>query len=140
MGGFSLRPVLVLRLDLLRRQFQDRFAHFFTRLELYNRSGRNRHIRRGSVGIASHAGFAHFNFEHAEIAQLDLLTAGDSFRNVIQCFLDDCQHILLHQPGLLTYPHYQVTLSHKVLAVNCSGAWLMAGMGFTPAREGWQAY
>ena len=99
--------------NLLRSQFEHGFSHFLAGLEFNDSAGGDWHIRGGSIRIAAHSGFSNFHFENPEIPQFHFLSPCHGIGYVVQRLLDDGQHILLNEPGLLADSHYQVTLCHS---------------------------
>ena len=59
-----------------------------------------------ACGVAPDTRLCQSDFENAEIAQLDILSLGECFGNIIQGFLDDVENVLLNKPRLLADPHY----------------------------------
>lgn len=110
----GLLLALLLFFHLRGSEFQDGFAHFLAGLELDDGAGRDGNIRLGSVWVPADAGLPNFYFEDAEVSEFDFLAFGDGVGYVIKRLLNDVEHVLLYKAGLLTNPHYQVTLCHKV--------------------------
>src|SRR5207237_9382943 len=96
--------------DWLLSKLEDLSADFFSRFELHRRPFGDGDIRFGGIWISTDAGPAHFYFEDAEIAQLDLVPGGEGGGDAIQRLLHHRENILLNDSGVAADAHHKVTL------------------------------
>ena len=95
-GNSRSRAVFLDIFELFGAQ-QDALAHNFAGLELYRCAGWNHDVVLG-CRVAPDTRLCQSDFENAEIAQLDILSLGECFGNIIQGFLDDVENVLLTSP------------------------------------------
>ena len=102
----SRRRAVFLSIFQLISAQKNALPHNLARLEL-NRCARGNHdIVFGLVGIAPDTRLGKPHFEDAKIPQLHILSFREGFSDVIECFLNYIENVLLNKPRLLADPHY----------------------------------
>jgi hypothetical protein len=85
-------------------------AHFSAGLESDHGAFRDGHFGSRRTRIAADPRFAHPDFEYPEVAQFHFFPLARAFDNVVKRPLDDIEHMLLYQVGILANAKYQVAL------------------------------
>lgn len=92
-------------------------------LELHHRTGRNRHIFTGILGIAANLGFYLLNGERAEVAKNNAVAVAQRLDDQINGLLDDFEDIILREiaaglsANLVNKLSFCNRISHKFFAL-----------------------